>query len=194
VTDESAQLSDTAVVIVAGGAGRRLGGFSKPDLEVGGVNLLDITLSAVEGASAVVIVGGPRRDGALWTVENPPGSGPAAAVGAGVLALADAGSVAPWTFVLAVDTPRVARALLPLLAARRDDGAWMVDADGREQPLLAVYRTESLAARTGTPLAGVSMRTLVQGLAMVAVPDVHGDSRDIDTWDDARHFKEQGND
>ena len=70
----------------------------------------------------------------------------------------------------------------------------MVDADGREQPLLAVYRTESLAARTGAPLAGVSMRTLVQGLEMVAVPDVHGDSRDIDTWDDARHFEEQSHD
>lgn len=192
-------------VIVAGGAGRRLGGVSKADLVVGGVTLLDRTLEAIGGARRTVVVGGPQRDGVEWTVENPPGGGPAAAVAAGIAALALPG--APWTVVLGVDTPLAAVAVPALLAARAGDGSWMVDQAGREQPLVAIYRTRALADRVaaltaaGGPealsvaggseaLAGLSLRRLVEGLAMTAVPDPSETSHDLDTWEDAQYWKE----
>ena len=208
-------------VVIAGGAGSRLGGASKPELVVGGVALVDRTLAAVAGARAVMLVGGPRREGVGWTVEDPPRSGPAAAVAAGVAALAAAargGGVgagagapagpAPWTVVLGVDTPRAEQAVQALLTAREGDGgalvdgatscdgvtsfdgAWLVDGEGREQPLVAVYRTRVLAAHAEGDLIGASLRRLVGGLAMIAVPDTAGLSRDLDTWDDARFWKE----
>lgn len=196
-------------IIVAGGAGRRLGGASKPDLMVAGATLLARTLDAVSGAHGVVVVGGPRQEGVAWTVEDPPGSGPAAAVAAGVAVLSDGAaltdSVGQWTVVLGVDTPLAADAVARLLAAlavvddapdgatsaHGADGAWLVDAEGREQPLLAVYRTDVLAARCEGNLADASLRRLTHGLDMIAVPDVEGLSRDLDTWDDARFWKEQ---
>lgn len=194
-------------VVIAGGAGSRLGGASKPELVVGGVALVDRTLAAVSGARAVMLVGGPRREGVGWTVEDPPRSGPAAAVAAGVAALAAAArgggvSPAPWTVVLGVDTPRAEQAVQALLAAREGDGgalvdgatsfdgAWLVDGEGREQPLVAIYRTSALAAHAEGDLIGASLRRLVGGLAMIAVPDTAGLSRDLDTWDDARFWKE----
>lgn len=192
-------LDQVDVVIVAGGAGTRLGGASKPDLVVGGESLLDRTLGAVDGAHGVVIVGGPRRDGVAWTLEEPPGGGPAAAIAAGLAALAAARAPAKWTLALAVDIPHVARALPLLVAAlhqlesaHRAHGAWIVDAEGREQSLLAIYRTEALAERAHGTSAGASMRTLVAGLVMTAVQDPDGASRDLDTWDDATFFAEQG--
>ena len=207
LSDAPRSLRDVDVVIIAGGEGSRLGGISKPELEVGGMSLLDRTLAAVDAARAMVIVGGPRRDGVAWTVEEPPGGGPAAAVAAGIDWLAVGGtgsSVYPgpskqtpshpalWTLVLAVDTPLAAHAIGPLVRVAAGDGAWMVDSEGREQPLLAIYRTESLAVRTGGTQEGKSMRSLVKGLAMIRVADVQGHSRDVDTWEDAHFFEERG--
>jgi len=178
-------------IIVAGGAGTRLGGASKPDLTVAGQTLLSRTLDAVNGARGVVVVGGPRARGVAWTVEDPPGSGPAAAVAAGIAALRD--GAAAWTVVLGVDTPLAADAVARLIGARDGaaDGVWLVDAEGREQPLLAIYRTDVLAARCEGALADASLRRLTTGLDMVAVRDSEGLSRDLDTWDDARFWKEQ---
>lgn len=184
-------------IIVAGGRGSRLGGVSKPDLSVGGMTLLDRTLAAVAGARRVVVVGGPTRDGVTWTLEDPPGSGPAKALAAGLAALSDH---APWTCALAVDTPRAADAVPRLVAAVADaggeggvggDGAWVVDAEGEAQPLLAVYRTAVLLDGTRDLEDGTSMRRLVGGLTMVAVPDPDGAARDLDTWGDAEFWKEQ---
>lgn len=184
-------MTDWDAVVVAGGAGSRLGGASKPELMVGGSPLLDRALDAVAGARSVVTVGGPQRPGVLWTVEEPAGSGPAAALAAGLSALGS--HPAPWTVVLGVDTPRAAEAVPLLLAARSGapDGAWVVDASGEMQPLLAIYRTSSLAARCDGDLAGSSLRRLVTGLAMVPVADPGGLSRDLDTWEDAQFWKER---
>ncbi|WP_082099102.1 molybdenum cofactor guanylyltransferase [Demequina iriomotensis] len=203
-------------VIVAGGRGSRLGGVSKPDLEVGGRALLDRALDAVSGAAAVVIVGGPRRDGVRWTVESPAGSGPAAAVAAGLAELSRGRVPSAVTVVLGVDTPRAAEVVPALLAAASitpepvgaapgvDErgvvepgvvapprGAWIVDAAGFPQPLLAAYPTAPLAARCVGDLEGTSLRRLVSGVEMVTVADVDGASRDLDTWDDAQYWKER---
>lgn len=183
-------------VIVAGGKGRRLGGVSKPALVVGGLTLLDRTLAAVRAADAVVVVGGPRSVDVRWTVEDPPGSGPAAGLGAGLSELSLDREPATWTLVLAVDMPRADRAVPMLLAARGDgDGAWFVDAAGYPQPLLAVYRTAALVGAVDEVgpegLADVSLRTLVADLTMTELPDNSAVSRDLDTGDDARYWKEQ---
>lgn len=174
-------------IVLAGGAGRRLGGISKPDLVVAGTALLDRTLAALAGAHAVVQVGGPARAGMTWTVEDPLGSGPAAALAAGVQALGQ--DPAPWTVVVGVDTPRIADAVPSLLAARTDDGAWLVDPEGRAQTLVAVYRTQTLVERTVTVAPGTSLREVVGGLRMAEVPDKDGLSRDVDTWEDAEYWE-----
>jgi len=175
-------------LIIAGGAGTRLGGASKPDITVGGTRLLERTLAAVAQAKQVVIVGGPPCDGARWTREDPPGSGPAMAVAAGMAAIS---ASATWTMVLAVDTPRVAQAVPLLHEAAARDGAWMVDAHAHPQPLLALYRSSVLRARCAQVAPGQSMRRLVAGLDLVAVADPHDFTRDLDTWDDAQYWKEQ---
>lgn len=175
-------------IIVAGGAATRLGGVSKPELIIGGVPLLDRVLAAVSGAREVVVAGGPRREGVAWTVEHPAGGGPAAAVAAG-LAHVESVGLGTWTLVLSVDTPRAADVVARLLPARRGDGAWIVDAEGTEQPLLAVYRTAALAERAARTHEGMSMRRLVEGLNMHAVRDPEDLSRDVDTWDDVAFWK-----
>lgn len=183
-------------VIVAGGKGRRLGGVSKPALVVGGLTLIERTLTAVQAADAVVVVGGPRPVGVRWTVEDPPGSGPAAGLGAGLHELGHAREPAPWTLVLAVDMPRAHQAV-PLLLEARDaqDGVWLVDGEGHPQPLLALYRTNvlttALAAVREGGLVNTSLRRLVVGLTMTELPDRDGVSRDLDTGEDARYWKEQ---
>lgn len=176
-------------VVLAGGAGTRLGGVSKPDLVVAGTALLERTLQAVAGASTVVQVGGPRREGVTWTVEDPPGFGPAAALAAGVTALGT--DHAPWVVVLGVDTPRAADAVPLLIAARTGDGAWLVDDTGREQPLIAVYRTQALVERIRRePMRqGGSLWRMVEGLELSRVEDPAGLSRDVDTWEDAQYWE-----
>lgn len=174
-------------IILGGGAGERLGGVVKSDLVLGERSLLDLARAAVTGAEETVIVGGPRQDGALWAVEDPPGGGPAAGVLAGLRALAVGRDPASWTVVLAVDTPGAAQAVPALLAARAEDGAWLVEADGRHQPLLAVYRTAAFAHNG--EVHGAPMRTLVNGFRMVAVVDSWRSARDVDTWDDVEYWK-----
>ncbi len=181
-------VEDWDALIVAGGKGERLGGVSKPDLRVGEMALLDRTLATLADAVQTVVVGGPARDGVLWTVEDPPGGGPAAAVGAGLAALSGAGG-ALWTVVVAVDLPGLDAALSLLLRARARDGACLLDASGRAQVLLAVYRTEALAARCGQDMTGWSMRRLVEGLDIVEVTGAHEAAHDVDTWEDVDFWK-----
>jgi molybdopterin-guanine dinucleotide biosynthesis protein A len=186
-----------AAVIVAGGAGTRLSGVSKPELVIAGRTLLERTLDACEGASSVVIVGGEhlRREGALWACEDPPGSGPAAGLAAGLGVLGAEGDRSPLVLVLGTDTPRASAVAGVLLERMRDgsaaaDGAWLVDASGTAQPLVAVYRRDEIANRCASRAApGASLRRVTEGLTMIAVPDVHEASRDVDTWEDVEYWK-----
>ena len=63
-------------VVLAGGAGRRLGGAGKPGLEVGGRTLLQWVLAAVAGAERRIVVGPDPRLGGLPDAAGPPGAGP----------------------------------------------------------------------------------------------------------------------
>lgn len=192
MTEDAASQAFDAI-IVAGGRGSRLGGASKPDLDVGGTSLLTRALRAVDRAALTVIVGGPRPLGVRWTVEEPAGSGPAAALAAGLAALrGDGREPSPVTVVIAVDTPLAAQAVPGLVAAAdADRGAWLVDGDAVAQPLLAAYPTRLLASRCDGDLEGASLRRLVGELPMREIVDDGGVSRDLDTWEDALWWKER---
>ncbi len=183
-------------IVLAGGAGRRLGGVDKGSVEVAGRSLLDRVLAAVGAAERRIVVGPPRELPAevLHTSERPSGGGPVAAVAAGIELVE-----APAVVVLACDLPFVTRAtvhsLLHRLAGDRDaraDGAQLVDETGRAQPLAAVYRTERLRAA----LAGVGtvtnspMRRVVAALTMLDVETTPAAAWDCDTWADVARARD----
>jgi molybdopterin-guanine dinucleotide biosynthesis protein A len=171
-------------VILAGGAGRRLGGVDKAAIEVGGISTLQRALGAVTAAQRVVVVG-PRRpapERVIWTREDPPGSGPAAAIAAGMKATS-----ATTFVVLAVDMPFVDSSIVQDLVGRVEggDGAMLVDEEGRPQPLAAAYDRIALERRfavLGEP-AGASVRELIEGLDLRSVAGGRA-ATDLDTWDD----------
>ncbi|RYJ06908.1 MAG: molybdenum cofactor guanylyltransferase [Actinomycetales bacterium] len=168
-------------IILAGGRGSRLGGVDKASLVHGGATLLQHTVDAVAGARRIVVVGDrPPVEGLLHAVEDPVGSGPASAVGAGLSAL---GEPADLVAVLACDVPEVAAAFALVRAA--GGPAIAVDAEGREQYLLAVYPGAELLARTRRDLQGGSMRRLVDGIAL---RQVRVEAHDVDVPADAERF------
>lgn len=108
-------------LILAGGREPRMGDVDKPALVVGGVRLLDRTLSATLAARATVVVGPPRQLPArvLQTCEEPPNSGAPAAIAAGLRRLALGRAPSPWTLVLASDLPLADQAVVRLLKKSR---------------------------------------------------------------------------
>jgi molybdopterin-guanine dinucleotide biosynthesis protein A len=187
-------------LVLAGGSGRRMGGGAGTDkamLDVGGLGLLDAVLQSVDGAARIVVVGPARPVSTVvtWTTEEPPGTGPAAAIVAGLPLLAS-----PLVVVLATDLPFVGtgvprlRAAMTSLspvasatlngAAGEPEAAMLVDDTGRRQPLIAVYRLEALRSCAGSDSwAGRSVRDLVRGLRVAEVPAVGAEALDCDTPD-----------
>lgn len=114
-----------AAVVVAGGASRRLNHVPKASLSDGTNTLLDCALEAVAAASPRVVVGPeslPLPSGVLRTREDPPFSGPAAAIHAGLECIAadcerSQIPVPDWCLILGVDTPRIAPAVQQLITA-----------------------------------------------------------------------------
>ena len=177
-----------AAIVLAGGRAARLGGADKPGLVVGARTLLAAVVSAAAeaGAGQVVVVGparpgiagsgpvspdpvspdpvssGPVSSGRVEFVrEDPPGTGPVAALRCGL------GRVgAPWVAVLAADMPFLrARHLVALLAAAGrpepgpgqpaspdragppGHGAILVDETGRPQWLAGCWPAAALRRR-----------------------------------------------
>ncbi|MFI0978073.1 NTP transferase domain-containing protein [Streptomyces sp. NPDC021093] len=179
-------------VVLAGGAGRRLGGVDKAAVRIGGRPLLDRVLTACAGAGATVVVGGRRATArpVVRTREEPPGGGPLAALAAGVRETG-----AALVVVLSVDLPFIDRATVDTLVATLEsdphaEAALLVDADGRDQPLVAAYRAEPLrrelallATEYGSP-AGLPVRLLTAELALTRVTTAAPlASFDCDTWE-----------
>ena len=172
-----------------------------------GATLLERSLGAAAGARRIVIVGpdpGNLPGRILNCREEPPFAGPAAAIAAGLGALAadhagrnDAGAPAPFTLVLACDMPRSAAAVNSLAGALADapdgdahGGVMAVSPDGRKQPLAGLYGTAALqqivadaAGRGGLENASVFALLARLDVREVRVPP--GSTDDVDTWDDA---------
>ncbi|XBH22762.1 nucleotidyltransferase family protein [Jonesiaceae bacterium BS-20] len=128
---------DINAIILAGGAGARLGGVDKALLEHDGETLLARLVTALASrVSQIVIVGHPRdlrveTDAQIiWTLEDPPAGGPLAGLEAGVRVLLGpstestrgistegASDSESWFFAFACDQPFADRAIHPLLQA-----------------------------------------------------------------------------
>ena len=140
-----------AGVILAGGAGRRMGGLDKAALRVGGIALLDRVLAAARPVCDRLVVVGPARAtdvaGVEFVSEAAPGGGPVPAILAGVEA---AGPGCDVVLVMAVDLPllttRHLRRLLTALDHSGGGAAAAAEEDG-PNPLLAAYRVSDLSAR-----------------------------------------------
>jgi molybdopterin-guanine dinucleotide biosynthesis protein A len=173
-----------AGIVVAGGSARRLSGVDKPALSVGGKPLLARAIHALGGAERVIAVG-PRRPGfdVVWTREPVPGTGPVAALAAGLAFVPeDVEAVA----VLAADLPGVRRSTVDRLAAAvgAADGAVLVDAAGARQWLLGVWRIAALRAALPEQPENAALRRTLGGLAIVDVAAEPGEADDIDTPED----------
>ncbi|MFE6777735.1 NTP transferase domain-containing protein [Streptomyces sp. NPDC057702] len=175
-------------VVLAGGAARRLGGADKPSLSVGGRSLLDRVLGACGDAGRTVVVG-PRRPtvrSVRWVREDPPGGGPVAGLAAGLRE-----TTAEVVLVLSADLPFMTRETVGALLAipPGDEGAQLVDARGREQPLAAAYRAEPLRRELGLlyaehgRLSGLPLRLLTGELRLRGLPQYADAAFDCDTWD-----------
>ncbi|MFN2523313.1 MAG: molybdenum cofactor guanylyltransferase [Mycobacteriales bacterium] len=168
-------------VVLAGGSARRLGGADKPALLVGEVSLLDRVVLAVADAATVTCVG-PERPTAravTWVREEPPGGGPVAALAAG-LPYVTADQVA----LLAADLPFLDAATIRLLRdAATADGAVLTDADGRDQLLVGVWRTDALRDALPAEPSGARLGHVLAALdaARVFVPTAPGT---LPTWFD----------
>ena len=111
---------------------------------------------------------------------------------------------AEWLLVLACDLPWAADAATTLIAALADpprpdptgpgvagtdtlDGLYLSDPDGHAQWLAGIYRAAALrdaVGRLGPAVNGASMRALLAGLRLAAIPDNADSGRDVDTWQD----------
>ncbi|MGG2461941.1 NTP transferase domain-containing protein [Streptomyces sp. RGM 3693] len=187
--------TDYDAIVLAGGAARRLGGADKPALPVGGRALLDRVLATCPDAAVTVVVGPARPTvrPVAQALEDPPGGGPLAALDVGLRH-----TTAPTVLVLSADLPfltaATVRALLKAATAggaSPRDGALLRDAEGRDQPLVAAYRSaplrrelDRLRTDHGT-LTGLPLRPLLSALALARVPDTTSTaSFDCDTWED----------
>ncbi len=199
-----------AAVVVAGGASRRLNHVPKASLSDGTNTLLDCALEAVASASPRVVVGPenlPLPSGVLRTRENPPFSGPAAAIHAGLECIAadcerSQVLLPEWCLILGVDTPRIAPAVQQLIAAARaadqasvgqsapagaasSAGFWGV-AEGIYQPLVGIYRFEAIRSVFSTGTTDASVHSFLRRLRPVAVQMSAADTADVDTWEQAQ--------
>lgn len=194
-------------IILTGGRSSRLDSISKSEFVVEESTLLRRTLNSAADARRVVVVGHEPSttlaDGVVLVREEPPFSGPVAAIAAGVVALQTSAkkssdAVSDALLVLACDMPHIIRAVPTLLAAFEAastvDGVIAIDEGGRRQPLAAVYRTRALVAaleaasdptREADPLAGLAMFRLLDHMNLTEVMVAAGATADVDTWDDA---------
>jgi len=197
--------ADPVVVVLTGGASRRMGSH-KPLLEVGGRPLVTRVLEAAGDWPALVV--GPTQgvpDGIRSVLEPVPGGGPVAGLAAAVEALPARGPEGPDVLVvLAADLPFVTHHHVARLVAAVDepprayaartlpDGADIgepadlavtVTADGRTNWLCAAWRLTALRARLDEvgDAYGRSMRELCSDVPTVHVDDPDDLTLDVDT-------------
>ena len=174
-------------MILAGGRASRLSGLDKVSVEVGGRTLLQRSIDAVAGAEPVVVVG-PRRTvvgEVTWTREQPPGTGPVAALAAGIAVLPGLGDVTELAVLAAdlrnVEPATVDRLRTALRLAQEPVGAVLVDGGGARQWLIGVWRLGALRRALPAKPAGRSLHAVLGSLALVDVPAEPDEADDVDT-------------
>lgn len=185
---EEPPLPDLTVgaVVLAGGTARRIGGGDKTALDVGGRPILHRLLDDLAPLPTVVVADPPpAADAALfpharWVRESPAGAGPAVALAAGVAALPDVEAVVAVAGDQPFAGPVVPRLVRALAEHPEADAALGVDADGREQPLLGVYRTAAVRMRLAAVRPGQALRTVRVGLRVHPVPLTGTEGLDVD--------------
>jgi molybdopterin-guanine dinucleotide biosynthesis protein A len=182
---------EVTAVVVAGGRSRRFGS-DKLAADLGGRSVLEVTISGLPAHWPVVCVGEERpltRD-ARWTIEEPRGGGPLAALAAGV-ALA----VTPIVVVVAGDIPgagAVAGDLATALASAPASVAAVVatDAEVFANPLLAAYRLADLVRALPDDPQDKAARSLLAALPHETLAvDPHA-AQDVDTAEDLARLRE----
>jgi molybdenum cofactor guanylyltransferase len=137
-------MADVAGVLLTGGTSRRMG-FDKAELQVEGERLVDRASRALDATCSTVIEVGPGYHTSPSTLEDPPGAGPLAALGAGAQALRAGGHAGP-VMLLAVDLPFVSESLLRLIAEQPDETTVVPMANGVPQLCCARYSPAALDA------------------------------------------------
>ena len=177
-------------VVLAGGRSRRMGGGDKTRLPVDGLTLLDRVLAALPTDTGVVVVGEERDTvrAVTWAREEPPLSGPAAAIEAGLRHVQR-----DTLLLLAGDLPFLTADFLDRLVASTQPGAGAVpvDADDVPQWLCSAWPTELL--RTAAWSTDASMRAVLGALPFTRVALDAGTVPpwlDCDTPEDLRRARE----
>lgn len=215
-TPLNSQGPTVAAIVVAGGAGSRLGGVNKPLLTNSrGTTLLGESLAALQQTFAdellhTVVVGPESLDAEIGrfhnvsrTHEDPPLSGPAAAVAAGAQVLAQrsvaAGTQPSVVVLLAADfiQPHAALAFLRQAILRHHNATLLVprDGDGHPQWLTSAVSWEQLQRRVNQEspeaMVGQSLRWLLdaQKATFVETPaEAQQGTQDVDSPEDAAQF------
>lgn len=162
------------IAILAGGAGRRIGG-DKPRRRLGGTRLLDRALETVGAVAApvIIVVREPSQvDGFAGTVvlDAPGIAGPLAGLFSALAWAADAG--ADRVLTLPCDMPFLPADLHPRLASAltKDVGAAVAASGGRLHPVCALWRTTVAAPLARRASEGsLSLRGLAEGVGCAVV-------------------------
>lgn len=176
-------------VVLAGGTGARLGGVSKPDVQLDGHRLLDRVLASLGNAEQVVVVGDVAVPENVWqTVEHPIRSGPAAGVAAGLAALP---RHSDWTMLLSCDLAAPGNVVAALLRGTNPEqlavtGWCLSGSGGFPQWLASLHRTDALINTVrdfGDPTnRGLRLMFADSPPELIDVDD--SVILDIDTWED----------
>ena len=169
-------LANLGIVVLAGGRSTRMGA-DKAQVTVDGRRLIDRLWESLPSHCPRVAVA-PKNLGVPTVSETPPFGGPVAGIAAGLKELDT-----EWVAVLAVDAPGSA-ALLPQLAEAigAADCAVVVNAEGFDEPLCALWRRASLiAAIAETGAREVPAGSLLRDTGRVVRVPGTGAERDFDT-------------
>jgi molybdopterin-guanine dinucleotide biosynthesis protein A len=193
-------LGGFAAIILIGGKARRFAGCAKSELVVGGSTILERMLAATEGAGSRVVVGtrppeaAPLPQGVLQVLEDPPGSGPARSVQAGLAAVPDD---CDRVAILGGDLPFLTTEALRLLHQHASGagpdrstpkrGAVFCDNAGRRQWLCGLWPTDLVRNNATEIEPGAPARLLFTGIEVETVTWEHASPPpwfDCDTPDD----------
>ena len=180
-----------AGLVFTGGSSRRLG-TPKALLRIDGERFVDRAARVLDSVCDDVLEVGPGYGAWASVREEPPGSGPLAALAAGGAAMAAADRRGA-AIVLAVDLPFVGESVLRWLAGHPGTASVVPRVEGTAQPLCARYTPEAL--ETAATLVATGERAMRSLLDVTSVHYADADEwgvvteatafADIDTRDDA---------